>query len=241
MILTSCVPARAAFAAALAAAAMGVLAQNAERPRPPATAQSIQQKALLLDKVLASSSLAARVAASQSELAQQHVANARELVGHARTLAASGELAVADALLNQAIGEVSRAQRLAPEPAPAQAAEGARYSQLLKEAAAPLAGQTLVVQRRFATAREEYDFELERHRSFERLVPLAVAQLRPAPPQLQLVDRYVADARRLRERAEAAAPLDAAAAVRFVAEGTDHLRRALQAAGLVIPQSMGAP
>lgn len=236
-----CTPARAAFAAALAAAAMGVLAQGTERPRPPATLQSIQQKAVLLDKVLGSSSLAARVAASNSDLARQHVSNARELVGYARQLVGSGELAVADALLNQAIGEISRAQRLAPEAAPAQAADGARYSQMLKEAAAPLAGQTLVVRRQFATAKEEFDFELERHRSFERLVPMAVAQLRPGPQQLQLVERYTADARRLREGAEAAAPLDAAAAVRQVTEGTNALRRALQAAGLVIPQSMGAP
>jgi hypothetical protein len=236
-----CLPARTAFAAALAAAAMGVMAQSTERPRTPATPQSIQQKAMLLDKVLASSSLAARVAASNSELAQQHVSNARELVGYARHLVGSGELAVADALLNQAIGEISRAQRLAPEAAPAQAADGARYSQMLKEAAAPLAGQTLVVRRQFTTAKEEFDFELERHRSFERLVPLAVAQLRPAPQQLQRVERYTADAKRLRESAEAAAALDAGAAVRQVTEGTNALRRALQAAGLVIPQTMGAP
>lgn len=233
--------ARAAVATALAAAALAVLAQGPERPRAAVTLQSIQQKAVLLDRVLGSSSLAARVAASNSELAQQHVANARDLVLYARQLAGTGELAVADALLNQAIGEISRAQRLAPEPPTKQAADSARYSQLLKEAAAPLAGQTLVVRRQFTTAKEEFEFELERHLSFERLVPLAVAQLRPAPEQLQLVERHTAEARRLRESAQALAPLDAGAAVRQVAEGTQALRRALQAAGLVIPQTLGAP
>ena len=87
---------------------------------------------------------------------------------------------------------------------------------------------------------EEFDFELERHRSFERLVPLAVVQYRPTPEARILVDRYVAQARDLRERAQALVGSDAMAAIKHLTDGTDSLRRALQAAGLVVPQIMGS-
>lgn len=111
---------------------------------------------------------------------------------------------------------------------------------LLKDASMRLAGQTIVYDWRFADRREEFDFELERHRSFERLVPLALVQFRPAPEALVLVDRYVAEARGLRERAEALAGRDPMAAIKHVTDGTDSLRRALQAAGLAVPQTMSS-
>lgn len=111
---------------------------------------------------------------------------------------------------------------------------------LLKDASARLAGHTIVYDRRFADRREEFDFELDRHRSFERLVPLALVEFRPAPEALVLVERYVAQARELRERGEAQVGRDAMAAIKNVVDGTDSLRRALQAAGLVVPQTMNS-
>jgi hypothetical protein len=54
-----------------------------------------------------------------------------------------------------------------------------------------------------------------------------------------LIDRYVAEARELRERGEALAARDTLGAIKQVTGGTDSLRRALQAAGLVVPQTMG--
>ena len=109
---------------------------------------------------------------------------------------------------------------------------------LLTDASARLAGHTIIYDGRFASPREEFDFEVERHRSFERLVPLALLQFRPPAEGLALIDRYVAQARQLRERGEAQAAQDARGAIKNVVEGTDMLRRALQAAGLVVPQTL---
>jgi len=229
--------ARAALAATVASATLGAVAQPADRTRPPVSAQTIQQKAAMLDKVLADSALIERVAASANADAQRHIASAHELLGHARLLAGADQLPAANALLNKAIAEISRAQQLAPDASAAKAGEEARYSRQLKEATARLAGQTLVYERRFGSPREEFEFELERHRSFERLVPLALAQFRPSAELRALVGQYVTQARLQRDRAEAAASHDPALALRHVTEGTESLRRALQAAGLSIPQT----
>lgn len=112
---------------------------------------------------------------------------------------------------------------------------------LLKDASTRLTGQTIVYDHKFANRREEFDFELDRHRSFERLVPLALLEFRPSPEARALVDRHVTHARELRERGEAQFSRDPLAAIKDVAEGTEALRRALQAAGLAVPQSMSTP
>jgi hypothetical protein len=112
---------------------------------------------------------------------------------------------------------------------------------LLNDASTRLAGHTIVYDVRFSDRREEFAFELERHRSFERLVPLALLEFRPTPEARALAERHVAQARALRERAEAGFGADPLAALKDVADGTDALRRALQAAGLVVPQEMGTP
>ncbi|MBC5764028.1 hypothetical protein [Ramlibacter albus] len=274
---------------------------DVERPAP--SAQAVEQKLTMLDKVLNQSPVVARVAASNNEKARRHVASARELALHARTLTTMGQLRGADALVNEAIIEISRAQQLVPDPGSQQAGERARYAQLedsvsalrrtaeialpqgdaraaeaaqrvtakvgelvqqattlaradkyieanrqldqavvllLRDASARLAGQTIVYDRKFADRKEEFAFELARHRSFERLVPLALLEYRPSPEALALVERHVAEARELREAAEGVAGRDALLAIRKVNEGTDALRRALQAAGLVVPQTMGS-
>jgi hypothetical protein len=112
---------------------------------------------------------------------------------------------------------------------------------LLKDSSQRLAGHTIVYDHRFANRQEEFDFELHRHRDFERLVPLALLEFRPSPEARVLVDRYVAHARELRERGEAQLPRDPLAAIRDIVEGTESLRRALQAAGLSVPQAMSTP
>jgi inorganic triphosphatase YgiF len=112
---------------------------------------------------------------------------------------------------------------------------------LLKDALARLQGQTLVYDRRFANSRDEYAHELARNRSYESLVPLAIAEYRPSREAQALIERYVRQSRALRERAESqAAPNDHAQAILSLVEGTDSLQRALQASGLTVPQTMGA-
>lgn len=292
---------KAALVLTLAQMAQDGLAQPGAPVRRSVSLQTIEQKISMLEKLLGQSSVAARVLASGSEQAQRHLGAARELAVRARSLSTAGELPRADALLNEAIWEIGRAQQLVPDSGLRQAGDRARYLQLedsvaalrrtseigpsaapagepvagvvaqadvhvqravslaaaeryseanqqldlalmllMKDASARLSGQTLVYGPRFANRREEFDHELERHRSFERLVPLALAELRPAPEAVAVVQRHVARARELRERGEATAGRDLAAAIGHVVDGTYALRSALQASGLVVPQTMGS-
>jgi tetratricopeptide (TPR) repeat protein len=299
--------AKAALVVTLSQVTHEALAQTAEteraQARPAVSPQMIEQKVTMVDKLLNQSPVAARVLTSQNEQARRHFTSARDLMAHARTLSAGGQLRGADALLNEAIWEISKAQQLVPDPGTQQAGERARFAQLedsvaalqrtalialpqpsarqgdsaerlgaaakvlveqavalaradryieankqldqalvllLKDASTRLAGQTIVYDRRFADRREEFDFELERHRSFERLVPLALIEFQPTAEARVLVERYVAQGRQLREKGEALAARDAMAAIKHVVDGTDSLRRALNAAGLVVPQTMSS-
>ena len=296
---------KAALVIALAQVAQANAAQPGEsaRPatRPQASAQGVEQKIAMVLKVLDRSPVAARVQISQNENARRHLAQARELVVHARALSTSGILRGADALLNEAIWEISQSQQLVPDPGLQQSGERARVTQLedsiaalqrtalialptssgrsaestqrmtsranalveqagtlagadryveankqleqalmllLTDASARLAGHTIIYDGRFASPREEFDSELERHRSFERLVPLALLEFRPSSESLALINRYAGQGRQLRERGEGQAALDTRGAIKSVVEGTDMLRRALQAAGLVVPQTL---
>ncbi|MDB5953703.1 hypothetical protein [Ramlibacter sp.] len=142
-------------------------------------------------------------------------------------------LARADLLADQA-GQLARADRYIEANKQLDAA----LMLLLRDASARLAGHTIVYDVRFADRHEEFAFELERHRSFERLVPLALLEFRPAPEARALAERNVTQARELRERAEAQFARNPLAAIKDISDGTDALRRALQAAGLVVPQTM---
>lgn len=291
---------KAAFIA-LSQLALGSHAQsNDVTSRPAASAQVVEQKFVMVDKVLNESPVAGRVLNSGNEQARRHITNARDLLSKARSLSAGGMLRGADSLLNEAIGEIGRAQQLVPDPASQQAGERARFSQLedsiaalqraamismpqagarqpesaerisaragvlvsqavalasadryveankqldaallllLRDASARLAGHTIVYDRRFADRREEFAFEVERHRSFERLVPLALLEFRPNAEARLLVNRHVAQARELRDRGQALIDREPVAAIKHVVDGTDTLRRALQAAGLIVPQT----
>jgi hypothetical protein len=103
-----------------------------------------------------------------------------------------------------------------------------------------LGGQALIYSRAFPQPQDEYPFELERNRSYESLVPLAVTEYRPGKDALALIDRYVQENRSLREQAQKqAAARNLKAAVQSLQDGTEALQRALQAAGLVVPQTTG--
>ncbi|MBI5275356.1 MAG: hypothetical protein HY854_02765 [Burkholderiales bacterium] len=223
-----------AAALSLALACTGALAQ----------APQVQQKIAMVERILNQSPLAGRVLAGPSEPARQHIANARELLGHARLLVAAGQHEQAEPVIHGSLWEIGRARQLVPDPATREASERARATQredrLMQEAAQRLSGQTLVYDRRFASPRQEFDFELERYRSFERLVPLALERLKPGAEAMARVGRFVAQARALLERGESAAASDVPAAIRHVTEGTDALRSALQAAGLAVPVTMGS-
>jgi len=89
----------------------------------------------------------------------------------------------------------------------------------------------------FANAAEEARFELERNRSFLELVPIAVAEYRPTPEAVKLIDRYVGRGRTLRESAQRhVSSRDYQAALGALRESTAELQRALLAAGLNVPR-----
>lgn len=105
-----------------------------------------------------------------------------------------------------------------------------------------LGTNTLDYTMHFATAAEEFKFELDRYRSFGELVPLAIAELRPAGDALRLIDRYVESGRAARESAQQhAAQREYAAALKIIRGGTAQLERALTAAGLAAPQEAASP
>ncbi|HET8745417.1 MAG TPA: hypothetical protein VFM98_07420 [Ramlibacter sp.] len=151
----------------------------------------------------------------------------------ARKAESEQALRAAEALVEQAVAEAK-----ADKYIEANRTLNRALMMLLNDASQRLAGQTIVYDHRFASRREEFDFELERHRSLERLVPLALLEFRPSPEARALVDRHVGQARELRERGEAQFARDPTAALHDLAEATEILRRALQAAGLAVPQSM---
>jgi hypothetical protein len=135
----------------------------------------------------------------------------------ARAQADDGKVVEANRLLDQALGV------------------------LLREQLSRLDGQTLVYDRRYASTRDEFQAELARHRSYESLVPLAVLEFRPSREAQALIDRYVRQSRELRQRAEGEAGANNhAQGVQSLVEATDVLQRALQAAGLAVPQTMGS-
>ena len=301
--------ARRAAAAVAAAAALACAAATAQTVpasnRPAVSAQAVEQKLTMVERLLNQPGMTQRLQ-SGNEAARSAWTAARDLYAHARALAITGLLRGADALLNEAIWEISRAQQAAPDQQARAREERARYTQLhdsvdallrtyqiglhpgavsgrpndpaerslqramasleqartlaqaekhadanklldgalaglLKDSASRLNGQTIVYDRRFGSAKEEFAFELERNRSLEGLVPLALVEFRPPPEAIALIDRYVKQNVGLRQRAETqAAAGDATAGLKTLNEGTDSLQRALQAAGLSVPQTMGS-
>ncbi len=170
-----------------------------------------------VDALLRTYQLGAEGAPRPDTPSERSVARALAAADHARIDADRGRIVEANRALEQAL------------------------TVLLKNALSRLDGQTLVYDRRFASSREEYAHELERHRSYDSLVPLAILEYRPSREAQTLIERYVRQSRALRERAEAqAAANDHAQAILSLAEGTDNLQRALHASGLTVPQTMGS-
>ncbi len=90
---------------------------------------------------------------------------------------------------------------------------------------------------RFDTAAKEYEYELDRHRSFGDLVPLAVGELNPGTDARNLIARFVERSQSLRSQAVSlAGQKQYANAVGLLKEATLQLQRALAAAGLTVPQ-----
>lgn len=100
-----------------------------------------------------------------------------------------------------------------------------------------LASTTLVYDLKFKSAAEEFDYELARYHSYEELIPVAYAELKPAKNVVTLSERYVKESRAMRDNAQRqAAAGNHRAAIKTLQEATTHLRRALRIAGLAVPK-----
>lgn len=113
--------------------------------------------------------------------------------------------------------------------------------ELMAALSAVLGTDTLDYAQRFETQAEEYAHELSRSRSYQELLPLARAKLRPGKEATELMERYVASGAALLQRAEqGAARREYAAAIQAVRQATSYLQSALMAAGLAMPRDAGA-
>lgn len=150
--------------------------------------------------------------------------------------------AAADAQLARVDAQLDRARSLA-------AAESfASAVRLLQEAERGLAdgmsrllGNTMLYDQKFDTPGDEYAFELDRNRSYEELVPIALRERPPSADTAARVDRQLDLNRALRDHARRHAGRgewpDALDAVR---RGTVELQRALALAGVIVPTEMAA-
>lgn len=100
-----------------------------------------------------------------------------------------------------------------------------------------LGSVTLEYAEKFDSPADEFNYELDRNRSFADLVPLAVGELKPGEDAKKLIERYVEQNRALREQAQTQAKSkNYTEAIKVLKNGTGYLQRALLAAGLVVPQ-----
>lgn len=102
-----------------------------------------------------------------------------------------------------------------------------------------VSGETLVYDLRFSSAADEFRYELERHRSYEELIPIAVNTLHPTGEANRLIDRYFEQSERLKVQAEEeAARGEHKNALIAMREAIDYLQKALQSVGIVVPQTI---
>lgn len=88
---------------------------------------------------------------------------------------------------------------------------------------------------RFDSPADEFRHESERFMSFRRLVPIALAELKPAPDAIRLAEQHVQRGLQLQDAAaRQSARGELAAALGSLREGIEWLQRALAAAGLVM-------
>lgn len=102
-----------------------------------------------------------------------------------------------------------------------------------------VANETFVYDLRFASAAEEFRYELERHKSYEELIPIAVATLHPSADANKLIDRYFQQSEQLKSQArQQAEEGNHKQALQTMRDATEYLQKALQMVGIIVPQSM---
>ncbi|MDQ1315270.1 MAG: hypothetical protein QG662_1379 [Pseudomonadota bacterium] len=95
----------------------------------------------------------------------------------------------------------------------------------------------IVYELKFDTPAEEYEHEMGRYHSYDELIPIARAELKPSEQKLQLAERFLQQSRDALDAAKKqAAAGDHAAAIKSLQDGTAKLQSVLRIYGLVVPQ-----
>lgn len=102
-----------------------------------------------------------------------------------------------------------------------------------------LAAATIVYDLKFNSPAQEYQHELARNRSYEELIPIALAQFNSTIETAVQAERFTQQSRSLRDVAQKKANNgEYLVAVKTMQDATDHLQRSLRAAGVFVPQSL---
>lgn len=96
-----------------------------------------------------------------------------------------------------------------------------------------LANKTMAYEMKFTSPVKEYEYELDRFTSLEKLIPQAVEEKRPEQAMLSLMESYVAKAKEKRDQAnENARQKNYMDAVENIKNGTEQLNTALRLIGV---------
>lgn len=89
---------------------------------------------------------------------------------------------------------------------------------------------------KFASPAEEFDHEMARYRSYEDLIPIARAELKPGEDSIRLSEKYLQESRAARDAAQQqAAAGDHKAAVIVLRDAVKRLQASLRTIGLLVP------
>lgn len=177
-----------------------------------------------------------RVIADRVRYSQLLLSTERMVPTYRAHLARGGQSSAPD--LEAALGLVEQARTLAAAERLADAnralLEAERH--LLVGLNRTIADRTLVYTAHFETPEKEFDYEVERFRSYVELVPIALDEFKPAAAARAQVHELVEQGRVLHTQALAQAKnRHVDGALVSIRAATQSVQRALTAAGLVIP------
>ena len=180
---------------------------NAEQTRYTEVLQSIEVLEMSYQRNVE------RRSAWLAEVGDEDLKRVKILVNRARGMASSGQFSEANAVLVHAQRDMISS-----------------YNGLL--GATPL-----VYDLRFASAEEEYKYETERGYAYEGLVPTAIQEYAPKRELVTVIDQLVAESRALAAHARShAQKRQFPNAIQSQREAITKLQRALEVAGVVVPQ-----
>lgn len=185
------------------------LQQNAEQTRYNQLVQSVESLEVSYMRNVE------RRSSWLAEVGDEDLKRVKILVNRAAELAAAGQLSQANTALLKAQRDMLSS-----------------YNGLLGTA-------PLVYDLQFASAEEEYRYEVERGRDYDGLVPVAITQFRPAREAVALIDRLVGESRAIVAKARTQAEQKQfPAAIQSQRDAIVKLQQALELAGIVVPQRL---